>query len=233
MDELIGKVALVTGASRGIGAATAATLAQAGAKVVCAARTAREAEGALLPGSLEHTVAEITAAGGDAVAVPVNLADEAGTSALVDAAREAYGKIDVLVNNAAVGFFGSITDLKLSRWNVSWRITVTAPLQLAQLVLPEMIERGDGRIINVTSESAVGPGPGPYPADREPIGDTAYGAQKAAIERITQGIAQEVQPHGVGVAAVAPSLIVPTPGALFNSLISGPQDPRAEDPAYV
>jgi NAD(P)-dependent dehydrogenase (short-subunit alcohol dehydrogenase family) len=107
-----------------------------------------------------------------------------------------------------------------------------ATFLLSKLVLPAMIEQGWGRIVNVTSESAIGPGPGPY-AGGEIVGDTTYGAQKAAIERFTQGLAQEVHASGVGVAAIAPSLIVPTPGALANAQITGADDPRAEDPAYM
>ena len=104
-----------------------------------------------------------------------------------------------------------------------------ATFLLSKLVLPGMLERGWGRIVNVTSESAIGPGAAPYSGAL--VGDTAYGAQKAAIERFSQGLAEEVYPDGVGVAAIAPSLIVPTPGALANGQITGVDDPRVEDPA--
>ena len=106
-----------------------------------------------------------------------------------------------------------------------------ATFLLSKLVLPGMIERGWGRIVNVTSESAIGPGAAPYSGGL--VGDTAYGAQKAAIERFSQGLAEEVFSDGVGVAAIAPSLIVPTPGALANGQITGPEDPRVEDPGYM
>jgi citronellol/citronellal dehydrogenase len=232
-QSLEGKVVLVTGASRGIGADTARRLAAAGARVVCSARTLREGDNKFLEGSLEGTVAAIGEGGGEAEAVVSNLAEEESCAALVAAAEAAYGPVDVLVNNAAVGFFGPAVDLKPSRWNLSWRVTVSAPIFLSQLVLPSMIERGGGRIINVSSESAIGPGHGPHGRDPELIGDTAYGAQKAAIERFTQGLAVEVEGAGVGVAALAPSQIVPTPGALFNQLISGVEDPKAEQPTFM
>jgi citronellol/citronellal dehydrogenase len=229
--SLTGRVALVTGASRGIGAAVARMLAREGAQVVCCARTAHDGEHPL-EGSLDGTVAAIQAAGGAAVAVPANLAKDEDCERVVEEARATYGPVDILINNAAVAFFGPTVDLPVSRWLASWRVTVHATFLLSKLVLPEMIERGWGRIVNVTSESAIGPGAGPYPGTPI-IGDTAYGAQKAAIERLSQGLAEEVYPSGVGVAAIAPSLIVPTPGALANAQITGADDPRAEDPAYM
>jgi NAD(P)-dependent dehydrogenase (short-subunit alcohol dehydrogenase family) len=231
MASLTSKVALVTGASRGIGADISRMLALEGVRVVCCARTERAGQHPL-EGSLDQTVASIRDKGGEAVAVQANLARDEDCERVVDTARDTYGPVDILINNAAVAFFGPTTDLPVSRWVVSWRVTVHATFLLSKLVLPGMIESGWGRIINVTSESAIGPGRGPYSHDPI-IGDTTYGAQKAAIERLTQGLAQEVYWDGVGVAAVAPSLIVPTPGALANGQVSGPEDPRAEDPTHM
>lgn len=230
--DLDGKVVVVTGASRGIGADTAKVLATHGAKLVCAARTLSDGDH-VLEGSLDKTVAEITDAGGTATAVAGSLSDDDGCEALVEAARDAYGRVDVLVNNAAVAFFVPLLQQRPSRWVMSWRVTCHAPFLLSQLVLPEMIERGEGRIVNISSASAVGPGTGPYDPDEPIIGDTAYGAQKVMIERLTQGLAQEVYQQGIGVSAVAPSLVVPTPGAMFNSHITGEDDPRAEPSTYM
>ena len=140
-----------------------------------------------------------------------NLARDEDCERVVEEARAAYGPVDILINNAAVAFFGPTMDLPVSRWTASWRVTVHATFLLSKLVLPGMIEQGWGRIVNVTSESAIGPGAGAL-RRRRLVGDTAYGAQKAAIERFSQGLAEEVYPSGVGVAAIAPSLIVPTPG---------------------
>lgn len=216
---LAGRTVLVTGASRGIGAETAKLLAARGGRVVCAARTVNDGDHAL-EGSLRTVVAEIRAAGGEAVAVPVDLASDESCARLVEQAIAAYGPVEVLVNNAAVGFFGPLIDLSVSRWMASWRVTCHAPFLLSKLVLPGMIARGEGRIVNVSSNSAIGPGRPPYPPGG-PAGDTAYGSQKASIERFTQGLAEELLPHGVGVAAVAPSQIVPTPGAMMNEHADG------------
>jgi citronellol/citronellal dehydrogenase len=231
-STLDGQVVIVTGASRGIGAAIAARLAREGARVVCVART--EAEGDhRLPGSLTHTMRLIRAEGGEATAVALSIDTDDACRELVQAARDAYGQIDALVNNAAVGVFGDFTELKVSHWQLSLRLNCHAPFMLSQLVLPEMIERGAGRIVNITSESAVGPGQGPYDLGVPPLGDTIYGAQKALLERLTQGLAQEVYPAGVGVCALAPSQIVPTPGALLNKQVTGEEDARAEPSSFM
>lgn len=202
-----------------------------GVRVLCCARTGDEGQHPL-EGSLASTVASIGEAGGDAHGVQANLARDEDCERVVAEAVDRFGPVDILINNAAVAFFGPTVDLPVSRWVASWRVNVHAMFLLSKLVLPGMIERRQGRIINVSSESAIGPGRGPH---RSPglIGDTTYGAQKAAIERFSQGLAQEVYPFGVGVAALAPSQIVPTPGALANAQITGPEDPRAEDPAYM
>jgi NAD(P)-dependent dehydrogenase (short-subunit alcohol dehydrogenase family) len=95
-----------------------------------------------------------------------------------------------------------------------------------------MIERRRGAIINVSSAAAIGPGRGPYP-NASPRGGTLYGAEKAALERFTQGLAEEVYEYGITVACVAPSLVVPTPGTVFHNLVTGMDDPRGEPPDYV
>jgi NAD(P)-dependent dehydrogenase (short-subunit alcohol dehydrogenase family) len=147
MASLASKVALVTGASRGIGADISRMLALEGVRVVCCARTERAGQHPL-EGSLDQTVASIRDKGGEAVAVQANLARDEDCERVVDTARDTYGPVDILINNAAVAFFGPTTDLPVSRWVVSWRVTVHATFLLSKLVLPGMIERGWGRIIN-------------------------------------------------------------------------------------
>jgi NAD(P)-dependent dehydrogenase (short-subunit alcohol dehydrogenase family) len=232
--RLDGKVVLVTGASRGIGADVARLLAAEGGRVVCAARTLKEGDHRLLAGSLETTVEEIRTAGGQAHPVAANIAEPAECERLVEEARRAYGPVDVLVNNAALTYFVPIRDYAVNRWLASWAVNVHAPFVLSQLVLRDMVERKRGAIVNIGSGAAIGPGRGPY---RDPVaatrGSTCYGAQKAALERFTQGLAAEVYAHGVSVTCVSPSQVVPTPGTVYHKLVTGLDDPRGERPELM
>jgi citronellol/citronellal dehydrogenase len=233
MSRLDGKCVLVTGASRGIGAEIARLFAAEGGRVVCAARTLREGDHPLA-GSLESTVTEIRAAGGEAMAVAANIADVEECEKLVRAVHDAYGPLDVLVNNAALTYFMSIADYQVSRWLRSWAVNLHAPFILAQLALRDMIPRRRGSIVNISSGAAVGPGRGPYPDPAAAArGSTCYGAQKAALERFTQGLAAEVYTQGVSVTCVSPSQVVPTPGTVHHRLVSGMNDPRGEGPELM
>lgn len=232
MGKLDSKVAVVTGASRGIGAAIAARFAGEGAQVVCAARTLREGDHPLA-GSLEKTVADIRSAGGAATAVAVNLAQPAECQRLLLETRDTYGPVDVLVNNAALTYFIPVKDFPVNRWLRSWEVNFHAPFILSQAALEQMIPRGSGCIINISSGAAVGPGRGPYPEGGGSGGATCYGAEKAALERFTQGLASEVYAYGIAVSCVAPSLVVPTPGTVYHNLVSGMDDPNGEPPALL
>ena len=233
MGRLDGKVVVVTGASRGIGAEIAALLAAEGGRVVCAARTLREGDHQL-SGSLETTVQAIRAKGGEAHAVTVNIADPAECGKLLDAARKAYGPVDVLVNNAALTYFVPIKDYVVGKWLASWAVNVHAPFVLSQLALTDMVPRKRGAIVNIGSGAAIGPGRGPYPDPAVGArGGTCYGAQKAALERFTQGLAAEVYQYGVSVTCVSPSQVVPTPGTVYHKLVKGMDDPRGERPELM
>ena len=232
MGRLDGKVAIVTGASRGIGQAIAELFAGEGAKVVCAARTLREGDHRFA-GSLARTVEAIRAKGGEAMAVAADVSVEADCLALVERARAAYGPIDVLVNNAALNYYIATVEYPTNRWIRAFAVNVQGPFMLAKAVLPDMIARGKGAIVNISSGAAVGPGRGPY-ADTAARGGVMYGASKAALERFTQGLAQELAQHGgIAVTAVSPSRVVPTPGTIHHRLVSGPDDPRGEPPAMM
>jgi citronellol/citronellal dehydrogenase len=127
MGKLTGKVAIVTGASRGIGQQIAELFASEGAKVVCAARTMNEGEHRMLEGSLARTVAHIRAAGGEAEAVTADVSSEADCRALVAAARAAYGPIDVLVNKAALNYYIPTAEYPTNRWVRCFGVDVHAP----------------------------------------------------------------------------------------------------------
>lgn len=227
MGKLDGKVVVVTGASRGIGAEISARFAGEGGRIVCAARTVREGDHPL-EGSLEKTVADIQEAGGEAMAVAVNLARPEECERLIEEAQELYGPVDVLVNNAALTYFIPIKDFPTSRWIRSWEVNFHAPFILSRTALGQMIPRGSGSIINISSGAAVGPGRGPYGDSPGIAGGTCYGAEKAALERFTQGLASEVYEYGISVTCLSPSLVVPTPGTVYHNLVTGMDDPQGE-----
>jgi len=233
MPRLTDRHVIVTGASRGIGAEIARLFAAEGARVVCAARTLREGEHKMLSGSLESTVEAIKLARGEAMAVTADISVEGECLALVEQARAAYGPVDILVNNAALNYYLPTETYPTNRWVRCFAVNVHAPFILAKAVLPDMIAKRAGAIVNISSGSAIGPGRGPY-ADRTVHGGVMYGATKAALERFTQGLAQEVaQYDGITVAAVSPSRVVPTPGTVHHKLVSGMDDPKGEPQAYM
>ena len=232
MGRLDGKVVVVTGASRGIGAEISARFAGEGGRVICAARTLKEGDHPL-EGSLEKTVADIRDAGGEATAVAVNLARPDECEGLIEQAQGIYGPVDVLVNNAALTYFIPVKDFAVSRWIRSWEVNFHAPFILSKAALGQMISRGSGSIVNISSAAAVGPGRGPYDDNPGLAGGTCYGAEKAALERFTQGLASEVYQFGISVTCVSPSLVVPTPGTVYHNLVTGMDDPRGEPPALM
>jgi NAD(P)-dependent dehydrogenase (short-subunit alcohol dehydrogenase family) len=230
MGKLDNKVVIVTGASRGIGAEIARVFAAEGGKVVCAARTMKEGEHQY-EGSLETTVAGIKSAGGEATAVTADISEPGDCEKLVRAARDTYGPIDVMVNNAALTYFIPIKDYPLNRWMRSWAVNFHAPFLLSKLALEDMVPRRSGSIVNVSSGAAIGPGRGPYGANARFLrGSTCYGAEKAALERFTQGLAAEVYEYGVSVTCFSPSQVVPTPGTVHHKLVTGLDDPQGESP---
>jgi citronellol/citronellal dehydrogenase len=233
MGKLDGKTVVITGASRGIGAEIARVFGAEGGRVVCAARTMKEGEHQY-EGSLETTVGDIRQAGGEATPVTVDISQPEECERLMQAAHDAYGPVDVMVNNAALTYFIPIKDYPLSRWMRSWAVNFHAPFLLSQLALQDMVPRKTGAIVNISSGAAIGPGRGPYSGPALLYrGSTCYGAEKAALERFSQGLAAEVYQDGVSVTCVSPSQVVPTAGTVHHKLVTGLDDPRGEHPELM
>ena len=149
-------------------------------------------------------------------------------------ARAAYGPIDVLVNNAALTYFIPVKDYPVNKWLRSWAVNFHAPFILSKLVLEDMIPRKSGHIVNISSGAAIGPGRGPWGPEAGMLaGGTCYGAEKAALERFSQGLASEVYQYGIAVSCFSPSLVVPTPGTVHHHLVRGIDDPNGEPPKYM
>ena len=210
---LRGQVAVVTGASRGIGEAIARRFAMEGAKVVVSARTV-EAEEHYLPGTIKETVDHINKAGGEAIAVRADLAKAEDRKHLIEASQKAFGGVDILVNNAAITYFIPVEDFPEKRFRLMMDVQVWAPFELAQHVIPGMKERGHGWILNISSHAAIHPQKG-MPGR----GGTVYGMCKAALERFTTGLAAELYGTGIGVNVISPGLVA-TPGVMHHKLIN-------------
>ncbi len=207
-------MALVTGASRGIGEGAARRLAAEGAAVAAVARTRADGDHRL-PGSLERLVADIAELGGRAVGIPADLSDPSlDRSKVVAQAEEALGgKVDILINNAARAFYQPFAELTEKRWRIAYELNVWAPWDLARLVLPGMRELGRGAIVNVSSGVAEPPSLPPNRASGPTMTGCLYGSTKAALNRWTVGLAAETWDDGITVNAVSPEAAVMTPGA--------------------
>jgi citronellol/citronellal dehydrogenase len=206
-------VALITGASRGIGAAIAVRLAAAGASVAITARTMDSRDESERGTSLRDTVEAVEAVGGRAFPFVADLTEPDSRAEIVPAVTAALGPVDVLVNNAAIAWYGGVDKLTSSRARLLMELDYLAPVELAQAVLPAMRARRAGWIVNLSSVLARHPGPAPFTDVRPMIRiGWHYGAAKAALERFTTGLASEVYDDGVAVNALLPVAGVRTPG---------------------
>ncbi len=213
MGSCEGKVAFITGASRGIGRAIARRFAAEGASVVLSA--SRMGAHGTLEGTLENSVSGIQATGGKAAAVAADLSDRAARQNLVERASEPFGPIDILVNNAAGARMKLPSEASSEDRSYMYELNLNAPIDLAQQVLPDMKRRGGGWILNISSATSVQPTL-PYRDSKTAallIG--AYGATKAALDRYTQALAHEVAEFDIFVNAMVPVAIVLTQGAAY------------------
>lgn len=187
--DLSGKVALVTGGSRGLGFAMARAYAQAGARVVLAARDAER---------LERAAAQLRAEGGDVHALPFDLLDEVAVTAAVPRLIDVHGRLDILLNNAGICIWSGFLESTLDAWNRTLATNLTAVYLLAREATRPMIAQGWGRIINVGSYVSV--------IGRERL--QAYAASKHGLLGLTKSIAGEVGRHGVTCNAIAPGFFL-------------------------
>ncbi len=222
LNTLEGRVALVTGASRGIGRAIALRLAAHGAAVALTS-SARSEQG------LHETRERIAALGGRAMVLVADLADETARGGLVACAAAEFGTVDILINNAAgISAYAPPSKIDLPARRAMFELNFQAPVDLIQQALPGMRARGWGRVVNISSETANQP-PIPYPGPSKLIHAlTVYGASKAALDRYTLGLAAELHGSGIHVNALAPYRI-----ALSESAEAVARQTAAAHPDWV
>ena len=199
-----GMVALVTGASRGIGKGIAKAYAAEGADVVVVARTVEE--GGRLPGTIHQVVQEIVDAGGKASAVRCDVTKEEEVQALATALQESHGRLDVLVNNAGIRVNLPVLELQFRHWDLTMRVNMHGPFLCCKYLAPVMVQQGKGNIINVTSSAA---------ESIRPRG-VSYAVSKAGLNAFTVGLSRELEEHNIAVNALSPGAIK-TEGAVFTA----------------
>jgi len=182
------KVAIVTGASSGIGREIALTFTQEGAKVVLAAR--REAK-------LKEVAREILGRGGESLVVPTDVSQEAQVKAMVGEALREFGRVDILVNDAGMGHWGPVMDFKTKDWDEVFNVNAKGTFLCCREVLSTMVEQKGGRIINISSD-----------AGKIPFAEcSAYCAAKAAVIAFSRCLALEVLPYNIGVHVICPGYV--------------------------
>ena len=213
MGALDGRVALVTGASRGIGAGIAQRFAAEGASVAITARTA-DPDPRLPDGTLKDTLALLEQYGGQHTYVTADMSDGDDRARIVPAVEAELGPIDVLVNNAAAAMYEPNADISLKRRRLTYELNVHGPIDLAQAVIPNMRAKGEGWILNISSATSKHPKGPPFdPGFKMGFTTGTYGSSKAALERFTTGLAAELYGDRIAVNSLAPVAGVRTPGA--------------------
>jgi NAD(P)-dependent dehydrogenase (short-subunit alcohol dehydrogenase family) len=220
---LAGKVVVITGASRGIGADTAVALGGAGASVVIASRS-EEARDPKMPGTIHEVAARVEAAGGRALAYRCDVSRDEELEALVAATLSHFGRVDAVVNNAAIQVPGDILSFQPRHLDLIWRVDLRAPVMICRAFIPALTDAGGGHILNISSRAANVPGPGPYEAVAT-RGNSFYGMVKAGLERFSVGLARELAVHRIAVNVLSPDMRIKTPGSAFMRENAG----RSED----
>ncbi len=209
MQPLAGKVAIVTGASRGIGKAISILLAQSGSRVVLAARSEPQ---------LKSVSEEISSQNGEALVIPTDLTVDEEMERLVQQTLKEWGSVDVLINNAGFGKVAPVVKAKVSDWDETFRVNLRAPMFLSKLVLPTMMERGEGSIINISSVSG----------KSGQANGSAYSASKFGLIGFTQSLYEEVREYGIRVATICPGFVdtpmIPRMRRLDRSKMIRPED---------
>lgn len=203
---LEGKVVLITGASRGIGKQLALRFAEHGANLVLAARTV-EASQSRFPGTVHETAAQARSRGARALAVQCDLAVRSDLEALCRSAIGEFGRVDILINNAAYfgpGHYDAFLSLSLDHWQTMIDVDLNAPVMLSRLLLPGMIERGEGAVVCMTSVAATDDVPAGGRGGISP----AYPAAKAGLNRFVRALAAEMKEHRIAIVAVEPGFTV-------------------------
>ena len=210
-EQLRGKTIVITGASRGIGAAVAQRFAAEGADIAITARTLENHP--TLPGSLNETADHCRQYGGHVEVIQADLANETSRTAIIPTAIEALGSVNILINNAAAAIYKSLETYTLKHRRLMTEINVQAPLDLTQQVLPTMINNGQGWVVNLSSASKKHP-PGP-PYDLGGVRGVYgfYGATKAMLDRTTSALASELHGTGIRINTVEPKAAVLSEGA--------------------
>src|SRR6266480_5186158 len=211
--SLAGKVAVVTGASRGIGRAIAVGLAREGCDVVIAAKSTESTE--KLPGSIFTVAAEVEALGARALPVQVDVRDADQIEGMAAKALERFGRIDLLINNAGALHWAGILDTPPKRFDLVMNVNARAAFLCCRAVLPAMIRQGGGQIVNMSP-----------PLDQSMLpGRIAYGISKLGMTLLTFGLAEEVRPHNVAVNSLWPATIIESQASI-NWKLGSPQQWR-------
>jgi 3-oxoacyl-[acyl-carrier protein] reductase len=238
--ELEGRIAIVTGASRGIGEATAERLASAGAVVIAAARTVGDEADPQID-TLANTVAQIRGRGDEAHPYKLDVGDPASREAVMNAVLERFGRVDILVNNAAGGGYGKRTwEMSDGQFRYIYELNVFGPRDLCVRALPGMMERGYGRIVNVSSTIADRAAPNiegpPFLDFHRDSGVAAYSSSKSALNLFTRSLAAELHGKGITANTVAPVNSVMTRSArnlIESGKISADRMKSPEDPEVM